>query len=65
MFGGWCKMCGVCVYNFLKLLKCEKYISEKTVLVLSKTHYSTEVVIELLVAVTRKYYYWTLGSLSQ
>ena len=39
MFVGWGKMCGVCVCTFLKFLKCEKYISEKTIMVLSKTHY--------------------------
>ena len=40
MFGGWGKICRVCVCTFLKLLKCEKYISVKTALVLSKTYYS-------------------------
>ena len=39
MFGGWGKMCGVCVCTFFKFLKCEKYINEKTIMVLSKTHY--------------------------
>ena len=29
MFGGWCKMSGVCVCTFLNLLKCENYMSEK------------------------------------
>ena len=29
MFGGWGKMCGIWVRTFLKLLKREKYISEK------------------------------------
>ena len=29
MFGGWFKMCGVCVCTFWKLLKCQKYTSEK------------------------------------
>ena len=29
-----------CMCTFLKLLKCEKYVSEKTVLVFPDTHYS-------------------------
>ena len=29
MFGRWGKMCGVCVFAFRKLLKCEKFVCEK------------------------------------
>ena len=29
VFWGWDKMCKICVCTFLKLLKCEKYISQK------------------------------------
>ena len=35
MFGRWGKMCGICWCAFL--LKCEKFVCEKTVLSLSKT----------------------------
>ena len=38
VFGRWGIMCGVCVCIFLKLLKCEKCMREKTVLVFPNTH---------------------------
>ena len=38
VFGRWGIMCGVCVCIFLKLLKCEKCMREKTVLIFPNTY---------------------------